>query len=88
MVLFIKELAWLCWLKQNSNIYSSIKLYRSTLQQRNYTEVLTFVFMWFPADALVSTGLAELGYVYVNIGIILACLIMYLADFTCCLVWS
>jgi len=26
-----------------------------------------------PADALVSTGLADLGYVYVNIGTVLVC---------------
>lgn len=26
-----------------------------------------------PADALISTGLAELGYVYVNIGTVLVC---------------
>lgn len=34
----------------------------------------TFTDIYFvhPADALVSTGLADLGYVYVNIGTILA----------------
>lgn len=58
----------------------SLKKYLKCLPPSNYFKYLQYAYFIFflAADAMVSTGLASVGYEYINIGIILSFPRLYL----------